>query len=165
MAGVGVTRTGSGMWHFATQSKKLEGMRMAVGWFSSARYDEGTPVAAVAAIHENGSPKNNIPPRPFLAPTIQKHGGQWRDDLKAGARGILAGTETAETVMEKMGLQVAGQIKEEILTLTSPPLKPATIAARRRKMADKNTTGSLTKPLVDTTLMVNSLTWIVGVNE
>lgn len=165
MAGVGVTRTGSGMWHFATQSKKLEKMVLAVGWFSSARYDEGTPVAAIAAVQENGSPKLNIPPRPFIQPAIQKHAGQWRDDLKAGARGILAGTETPESVMEKMGLQVSSQIKEEILTLTSPALKPATVAARQRKMANKKTTGSLTKPLVDTTLMVNSLTYIVGKNE
>lgn len=163
--GVGVTRTGSGMWHFATQSKKLEKMVLAVGWFASARYDKGTPVAGIAAVHEYGSTKRNIPPRPFIRPAMQKYGGQWRDDLKAGARGILAGTETPESVMEKMGLQVSAQIKEKILTINSPSLQPATIAARRRKLADKSTTGSLDKPLIDTGLMVITLTYAVGESE
>ncbi len=37
-----------------------------VGWFESAKYDDGTPVAGVAAIQEFGSAKNRIPPRPFF---------------------------------------------------------------------------------------------------
>jgi hypothetical protein len=183
---VGVTRTGSGSWHFATQSKKLEGMKMMVGWFESARYDDGTPVAAIAAIQEYGSPKRSIPPRPFILPTIKKNGGQWREDLKAGARGILEGTETAETVMSKMGNQVAGQIQEQIALVTTPPLSPITLALRKIRRETPNVkiggrmigqvaaqlaageidiSGENGKPLIDTGFMMSSVTWALGVTE
>ena len=47
---------------------KIEGK---VGWFESAEYPEGTPVAYVAAIQELGHGK--IPPRPFMAPAMKKN--------------------------------------------------------------------------------------------
>ena len=48
------------------------------GWFESARYqDNGMPVAAIAAQNEYGNPKLNIPPRPFIRPTIESQSANW----------------------------------------------------------------------------------------
>lgn len=132
-----------------------------VGWFESAVYENGTPVALVAAVHEFGAPSKNIPPRPFFRPTIAREEGAWRDLARRGAKAILNGTTTAQNALEALGGKAAGDVAKTIASITSPPLKPATINAKRRRRADKKTVGGLSKPLVDTGLMISSLTHTV----
>ena len=48
-----------------------------VGIVGHQRYDDDTPVAYIAAIHEYGSPNNNIPPRPFFRPTVAVQKKTW----------------------------------------------------------------------------------------
>ena len=129
-----------------------------VGWFESARYEDGTPVAMVAAIHEFGAPGAGIPPRPFMRPTIAAEQDNWRALAKQGAMAILKGTHTTAQVMEGIGLQAAGDIARTISQVMEPPLKPATVAAKRRKRANKGVTGNLSKPLVDSGLMISTVT-------
>lgn len=138
--------------------EQLSGKVAKAGWFSTSKYEDGTPVAYIASIHEFGSPKNNIPPRPFMRPTTNREVLQWTKLLADGARAVLAGKSTAAKVMEAVGLRAAGDIARSITLVFSPPLKPATIAARRRRLSDKKTVGSLTKPLVDTGLMLATVT-------
>lgn len=132
-----------------------------VGWFESARYENGTPVALVAAVHEFGAPSKNIPPRPFFRPTIAREENNWRDTAAKGAKAILNGTETAQSVMDKIGGRAAGDVAKTIASITTPPLKPATIRSKARKRANKKVVGNLSKPLVDSELMIDSLTHAV----
>lgn len=61
----------------AAKLKQLDGVETKVGWFSSARYETGQPVAGVMAIQEFGS--GPIPPRPFFRTTIAEQKQAWAD--------------------------------------------------------------------------------------
>ncbi len=128
-----------------------------VGFFPSAIYEDGTHVAYVATIQEYGVAQKGIPPRPFMRPTIEKQQMTWRAIADQGARSMLAGKATGEQVLEAIGLKAAGDIRRTISQIQSPALKPSTIAARLRGYADKKTTGNLTKPLVHTGTLINSV--------
>jgi hypothetical protein len=132
-----------------------------VGWFKSAKYEDGTQVAYVAAIQEFGDPGNNIPARPFMRPTLRSKQNGWRENINQLAKLVIKGESSLENLFETVGLKAAGDIREKITTIQSPKLADATIAARLRKRADKKTVGNLTKPLVDTEVLLNTLTNIV----
>ena len=57
-----------------------------------------------------------------------------------------------------LGQLAAGDIRKKISEIQQPPLQEATVKARKRRYKDRKTTGNLTKPLVDTAVMVNSVT-------
>lgn len=132
-----------------------------VGFFETSKYEDGTPVAYVATIQEYGAPERGIPPRPFMRPTIAEKQNEWKGLAEQGARAMLDGKATGEQVLEVIGLKAAGDIRKAISAVTTPALKPATVAARLRGYKDKQTVGSLTKPLVHTGVMLNAVTSVV----
>lgn len=156
---------------FQAAIKRLDEVELRIGYFESAKYDDPkqTPIAYVAAIQENGVPARNIPPRPFFAPTVRERKSEWNELFDKGARQLLKGKINADQLLDKLGLQAAGDIKRTISTLTDPPLSPLTLALRRfvkdggvikgastvgevaRRMAagEAETTGVSTKPLID----------------
>lgn len=97
-----------------------------------------------------------IPPRPFMRPTIAREKNNWKKTMADGARAVLNGNYTATQVMEAVALQAAGNIKETISQVTSPPLKSSTIRARVRQK-DKNVVGALDKPLIHTGKMIGGV--------
>ena len=117
-----------------------------VGFFSTARYQDGTPVAAVAAWNEFGT--KTIPERPFFRRALA--------EAERGVSNILAkGIETKKMVVDerlagRVGAYVAGQVMESISALKGPPNAPETIARK----------GS-TNPLIDTGMMRASVGWSV----
>ena len=140
--------------------KNLDGKVGKVGWFAKSKYDdaESTPVAYVAAQNEYGNPNKNIPARPFMRPTIAQQQEAWRKLAENGAKQVLKGNYTASDVMQLLGLKAAGDVKETISKLLEPPLSPVTIQRRLARRSNKSTLGLLTKPLVDTGIMLNTLT-------
>lgn len=143
---------------FLAALNAMKNPKAEAGWFESAKYPDGTPVAYVATIQEFGSPKNSIPPRPFMRPTLAEKSGEWKALALRGAKAMARGNETIGTVMEKLGSKAAGDIRKTISNVNSPALKDATIKARLSKRANKKTVGNLTKPLVDTGLMLSTCT-------
>lgn len=143
--------------------KSLDGKVGKVGWFKEQKYNDknGTPVAYVATIQEYGYAPKNIPARPFMRPTIAAKQNEWKAIAQQGAEQIVKGNQTVNGVLELLGQKAAGDIKRTITRITEPPLSPKTIAARRAKRSDHNTIGLLTKPLIDTGYMLNSLTNVV----
>ena len=157
----------------------LEHLDARIGWFESARYDEETPVALVAAQNEYGNPDNNIPPRPFMRPAISEHAQSWKQKISSGAKAITAGNETSATVMEAVAALAAGQIREGIEQVYSPSLSPFTIfnrlqsldkarGIRRSRQAQEDRTidfiiddHTITKPLVFAGILLNTLTYVV----
>lgn len=137
--------------------------RLLVGFFETAKYEDGTPVAYVAAIHEYGSPPQGIPPRPFMRPTFEAKKAEWDEQFSAGARAVARGAITPDAVMGSMGGVAAGAISEAIAAVTSPPLKEATIRDKQRAYANGTAggTGNLSKPLVRTGLLIASPTFAV----
>lgn len=138
--------------------KDMDGVRGKVGWFESARYPNGTPVAMVAAIHEFGAPSKSIPPRPFMRPTIKRCRAAWAAIAEQGSKAVLAGTTTMEAVMTGIGLNATGEIQRSITEVVSPPLSPSTVRARGRRRSSGNATA---KPLIDTGHMIQTVTSVV----
>lgn len=139
------TRSGPGVGKIVAALQGLDGLEGKVGWFESAHYPDGTPVAYVATIHEFGT--GRIPARPFMRPAVADHGREWVDLLGQGAKAAINGGPSPAEVLEAVTLAAAGNVAEKIQAVTSPPLAPVTI---KRKGHDK--------PLVDTGQMVQSVT-------
>lgn len=104
-----------------------------VGYLESSKYEDGTPVAYVAAIQEFGSPQMSIPARPTLRPTVARDTAKWRNTAKAGAKAIANGSQSTQTVMDALGMQAAGGVRQSISQLTTPPLSPTTLRLRKLK--------------------------------
>ena len=140
--------------------KNLDGKVGKVGWFEKSKYDDedSTPVAFVAAQNEYGNPNKNIPARPFMRPTIAEQQTTWSRITAQGAKQVLEGNQTIGDVLETLGLKAAGDIRKTISRITTPPLSPITIAARLARRSNKSTVGNLTKPLIDTGIMYQTLT-------
>ncbi len=131
--------------------KELADIQAEVGWFEGNNYEDGTPVAYVATIHEFGAPSQNIPPRPTMGPTVKANTDEYLKQLGFAAKGVQNGKITGQDAMQLIGEKVAGDIRESISRLESPPLKPATVEQK-----------GFSKPLIDTGQMLNSLTATVS---
>lgn len=142
--------------------KSLKNTEGKIGFFEKSQYEDGTPVAEVAAKNEYGDPAHHVPPRSFMRTTFAEKRQAWLDILRNGAKSVLTCGITAKSVFE-LGLQRAvGDIKRKISKIYEPPLSKRTIENRLRKRANKKLTKSLTKPLIDTGVMLNSVTYEVN---
>jgi len=102
-----------------------------VGWLENSTYPDGTPTAMVAAIVEYGRPSIGQPPRPAFRNMIADKSGEW----PAAIAGLLKSNNyDAVLALKQTGDAVAGQLRDSIAKITSPPLKPATV---KRKGFDK----------------------------
>lgn len=142
--------------------KELEGKELQVGWFNTTREANGARTYEIAEIQEYGSAIKNIPPRPFMRPTIAREEGNWKRQLLVGAKAIISGNATIEDVYNDLGGKASAEIARTITLIHTPKLSPKTIAARARKRKSREITDTLRKPLVDDAIMVNSVTWRVG---
>jgi hypothetical protein len=153
---------------------KIEAMRQAVaglagaegkvGWFESARYEGGQPVAGIAIVQEMGSAARGIPPRPFMRTTAAEKQTEWAKTAGDISRAAMLGKVPAANVMPLLCLAAEGHVRATIAKITAPPLKPATVAARKRRLVDggKGAKASIAKPLVDTGILLNTLTSETG---
>lgn len=139
---------------FAVALKELNGLQTKVGWFESAKYPDGTPVAYVAAIQEFGYPEGGIPPRPFFRPTIEAKQAEWAAAVAVMAKRIAAGRMTAFQAIDALGGAAAGDVRKTISEVVAPELDKRTIAARKRRGNNSE------KPLVDTRILLPTLTHV-----
>ena len=160
--------------------KQLDGIETRVGWFPGAKYENGTPVAYVASVQEYGY--GPIPPRPFFRTTVVAEENAWRRYAAEGAKAVLKGGVSGHDVMDALGERAQEDVKETINQITSPPLSPVTLELRAMKHRDptlrvtaatvgeaarhvkqpgyKLAAGTPTKPLIDTKLMLTTLTHV-----
>ena len=158
--------------------KELAGVETRVGWFPGATYPDGTKVAYVAAIQEFGH--GPIPPRPFFRTTVADQKASWAQDAANAARAVLKGSISAEQAMDALGERAQEDVKETINQITAPPLSPITlelramkhknpdlkvggrlvgeVAAKVNKPGYRLAAGTPTKPLVDSRLLITTLT-------
>lgn len=123
--------------------------------------------AALAYIHENGAPEVNIPARPFLRPAINAGHAELRGLLKKAGEFALAGNLGAtERQLHRVGIKARDMVKAKLRAGPFEPLKPATIAARRRRSAGsryrrKAKSAEDVKPLIDTAQMLNAVNYVI----
>nr|DAZ12107.1 MAG TPA: virion morphogenesis protein [Caudoviricetes sp.] len=89
-----------------------------------------------------------IPPRPFMKPSVEDNKEELIGQLELISRRILSGEITEKQAAEMIGAIMAGNIKKAIAKVNTPPLKASTVRRKRSGYADTKTTGSLTKPLI-----------------
>jgi hypothetical protein len=117
--------------------QELRSKEVLVGFPESTtdRSDEpsGMSNAALGYVHEMGSPAANIPARPFLIPGVEHSTDKQLSEFKSAAQAALSGEGAkADRHMMAAGLAAESAAKEEITRGIPPPLKPASVMARRR---------------------------------
>lgn len=118
----------------------------------------GAKVTQVAEWQEFGT--KNIPPRPFMRPTIADNQMKWlgivnrmlHKEFQSGKPSILPPFKKIAKVMQR-------DLQKAILELEAPPLHKATINSRRKRRAAGEPYAGfpLSKPLIDTGLLISSL--------
>lgn len=112
--------------------------------------------AALGYIHNFGIPSANIPARPFMEPGIIAVKDRIVPYLESAGRAAVTGNANGvEKNLTAAGIVAASGIKSKIDAGPFVPLKPSTIAARKRR----GRTG--TKPLIDTGQLRNAITFVV----
>ena len=114
-----------------------------IGFLENAKYPDGTSVAMVAAVNEYGRPSKGQPPRPFFRHMIADKQGEWPDAI---ANLLKANNLDAKKTLELTGAAIAGQLRQSITDLVSPPLAQSTIDRKGHS-----------KPLIDTGHMLQSV--------
>ncbi len=129
------------------QRKAGSGEFLRLGFLEGATYPNGTPVAYIAAINEFGRPDHNQPPRPFFRQMIAAKSPGWGQSM---AKVLKAAGYDVDVSLARMGEGIRGQLQGSIRELTQPPLAPATVEAK-----------GFDKPLIDTSVMINSVDYEV----
>jgi len=122
-----------------------------VGFFSTARYPDGQPVAQVALKNEfgfNPPDEPRIPARPFFRQALEAVTPELSRLME---RRVDTETMVADQrLADEVGQTVADAVKQRIVSLREPPNAPRTIKQK----------GS-SNPLIDTGQMRLSVTWRV----
>ena len=113
--------------------RELEGLTLDVGWNEGNRYDDNTPVAAIAEIHEYGAPAAGIPPRPFIRPAIINHGGEWGKNISKGCKAVMNGRVSPKDMLLAVGSVISADIQTAIRDVKTPELAERTKRSRDRK--------------------------------
>lgn len=124
-----------------TQLESLEAAQAKVGWFESAKYESGRPVAAVAAGNEMGIPSRSIPPRPFFRTTSEAKRSEWGEAAARLAGRVVEGNASAQDAMEILAARAHGDVLDTLAAITTPALSPITIMARAYRKNGKGVTG------------------------
>ncbi|NOG26567.1 hypothetical protein [Lysinibacillus fusiformis] len=119
--------------------KELKNYSVEVGIFGSDEY------VMVASVHEFGATIQrekgsiSIPERSFLRTTFDEKNEEWASFFKNQLKHVLALQMGVQTLFNRLGARMVGDIQEKITDLDAPPNAPSTIAKK----------GS-SNPLIDT---------------
>lgn len=153
-----ITQDNSGSEALEKLADQIKKSKLEVGFFESAKYPDGTPVAYVAAIQEFGNPAGNNPSRPFFRNAISQHGG-WKELASKAMTAVVDGRIELNQSLNQMGLKMSADVKDSITDGSYEVLKQSTLDARQSR---KRTEGVASKPLIDTGQMLQSVTYAVN---
>lgn len=120
-----ITADTSGFDHSKIKAKIEERIKatfgLEVGFFETAKYENGTSVATVAQWQEFGT--WNIPPRPFFRNAIKEHQKEWVQTLKWQ----IQEQKDVKKALEIVGVVVRNDISSSITSIQSPANSDITI--------------------------------------
>lgn len=131
--------------------------------------------AALAYIHDNGAPEQNIPARPFMVPAMTEVQDDLADEFEKVARAVLKHRNPAivDVALTRVGMMAELAIKKKINEGIPPPLSEWTLRDRARRgrkgakmelearaRGDSPST-QLAKPLIDTAQMRNAVKYVI----
>lgn len=139
-----------GLKAFRQRLSELRGAGVTVGVHedkgAEAHGESGLTLAEVASIHEFGL---GVPERSMVRQFVDENADQIREWQKRAAEAVIAGEVTAEQVLELLGEQILGAMKERILAGIPPGLSEST---KRKRGGDAT-------PLVDTAQMIGAFAY------
>jgi hypothetical protein len=149
--------------------RRLTAKRLYIGIPMDKDPRQGEPIgnASLGYIQEFGSPAKNIPARPFLVPGVETALPQIEAELKTGAIAALnADPAGVDRAFARAGVRGVNSVTRRIQAGIPPPLKDATVAARRRrtrgsKYRRKAVTAADVTPLLDTGALLRSITYVI----
>ena len=153
-----ITQDNSGSEALEKLADQIKKSKLEVGFFESAIYPDGTPVAYVAAIQEFGNPAGNNPSRPFFRNAISQNDG-WKDLANKAMNAVIEGRMELNQALNQMGLVIGSNVQDSINDGSYEALKQSTLDARQSR---KRTEGVASKPLIDTAQMLQSVTYAVN---
>lgn len=135
---------------------KGNGIHVNVGILEGATYsgettEAGTPVAAIAAIHEFGG--GDVPPRSFMRSTVEKRQDEW---IKAAVAYLKNNPTKIHQAFAVIGELASKGMQEAIEAGIPPALSEETIERKRKRGKQKPDL-----PLVDTGTMQESINYEV----
>lgn len=139
-------------------AKALSENKVMVGVPSTevGRKDGPASNAVIAYIHEHGSPRQNIPPRPFLEPGVRNAEEAIVARLKHAADLAMAGNKQGVIkALHGLGLVAQAAVRKKITDGPFIPLSPVTLAARAARGVKR------TKPLLDTGALRQSINYVL----
>lgn len=90
--------------------------------------------AGIGYLNEYGSPEQNIPPRPHLAPGVKSAEEQTVPQLKAAAQAALDGNASgAERALNRAGTLAVNGVRRYMTITGFTPLADSTVEARARR--------------------------------
>lgn len=110
--------------------------------------------AQLMAIHEFGT--EHIPERAPIRKTMAKNGDSYGTMFEKAIKGVLEGKFDADVILNKIGVQVSGDVVKEIQDGLTPDISDSTKARRIKGDGD----GEM-KPLIDTGALVQSISYEV----
>ena len=128
----------------------------------SKREDEQITNAELLFIHTNGSPVNNIPPRPVIEPAIRSDRKRLSSMMKQAAKYALDGMKSeALRQLELVGTRGRDVSKRWFVNPDNnwPPNSEA-VQERKRRKGSTNP-----RPLIDTGELRNSISYFVRTKE
>jgi hypothetical protein len=149
--------------------KELNSTRVLVGIPAdkAGRHDGPVTNAALGYIHENGAPESGIPARPFLVPGVARVATDTATSLgQAGTAALEGRPQVVRKILMATGQRAVNSVQATIRAGIPPPLKPATVAGRRKRSRGssyrrKATTAADTTPLIDTGQLLRSITYVL----
>lgn len=148
-------------------TQKMPDYLIKAGWFENSKYKDNTPIGGIAAVQNYGATISQskgdnswtivIPPTHFMENCQTENKEKWKKMMKNAWTSVFLGNIKPDKAMEQMGLLIEGDIAKQIAAVNTPPLAKSTIQNRKNRYKDKKTTGNLTKRLVDTGQMLDSV--------
>jgi len=145
----GGDRLGTRLRQIIERMQKNSGVLVGVPAGTGA-YEDGAPIAVIAAVHEFGSADGNIPERSFLRVPLRQNTDLFKAMFRSQMAKVAKGELTMFQAMDQIGMKAAGVSKEAIEAGLSPGNSEAT---KQRKGSDT--------PLIDTGQLWQSITHIV----
>jgi len=141
---------------------RLSKSRVLVGIPSGAKARKDDPItnAQLGYLHEYGAPANNLPARPFLVPGVTKSKAKWTNYLEQAGVAAFEGKASVVTgALNAAGQTAVSAVKDTISQGIPPPLSARTYAGRIAKSPGIGPPSAT--PLIDTSQMINSITYVI----
>ena len=118
---------------------------------SNGKGKQGPSIVDVAIANNYGI---GVPRRDFMTPSAKRWNKFFKESLAKVQKELLANKINPNKFLKAMGQKGADIISQEIISLSTPPNSPATIAKKKSS-----------NPLVDTGDMARSTTWQIRENK